>query len=107
MLKEPIGAIEPLLWFKVMVTRLFALRWMPQMMMVPSENQRRQDLLRNLSKELGIQHFGLVVRDDDIIKVRWKGLKDCVKGCIIKLFEQLKKQCELRLHACCCTELPL
>jgi len=53
MLKEPIGDIEPLLLLKVMGTLLFALRLRTQMLMVPSENQRRQDLLRNLSKELG------------------------------------------------------
>ena len=34
---------------------------MTQMIMVPSENQRRQDLLRNLSKALGIHHFGLLI----------------------------------------------
>src|SRR6516162_482441 len=107
MLKEPIGDIEPLLLLKVMGTLLFALRLRTQMLMVPSENQRRQDLLRNLSKELGIHHFGLLIRDDDIVKMRLNGVKDFVQGGLIKLFEQVKKHGELRIHSVFCPKLSL
>src|SRR2546422_5964003 len=105
--KQPIGAIEPLLSLKVMVMLLLALRLMTQMMMVPSENQCIEDLLRNLSKELGINHFGLLIRDDDIVKMSLKGFKDFVQGSIINLFEQLKKHGELRIHSFFCTKLSL
>src|SRR4029453_13716562 len=107
MLKEPSGEIEPLLLLKVMVTLLLALRLMTQMSMVPSEHQRRQDLLRNLSKELGIHHFGLLIRDDAIVKMSLNGLKDLVQGGIIKLFEQLKKHGALCIHSVFCTKLSL
>jgi len=80
---------------------------MTQMIMVPSENQRRQDLLRNLSKALGIHHFGLLIRDDDIVKMRLHGLKDFVQGGLIKLFEQVKKPGELRIHSVFCPQLSL
>jgi hypothetical protein len=59
--KKPIGAIEPWLSLKGMVMLLLALRLMTQMMMVPSEHQCLSDLLRHLSKELGINHCGLLI----------------------------------------------
>jgi hypothetical protein len=39
-LKEPIGDSEPLLALTVVVMLVLAVRLMPQMMMVPGENQR-------------------------------------------------------------------
>ena len=107
MLKEPIGEIEPLLLLKVMVTLLLALRLMTQMMHGAKRESAQQDLLRNLSKELGIHHFGLLIRDDDIVKMSLNGLKDLVQGGIIKLFEQLKKHGALCIHSVFGTKLSL
>jgi len=57
--------------------------------------------------ELGIHHFGLLIRDDDIVKMRLNGVKDFVQGGLIKLFEQLKKHGELRIHSVFCPKLSL
>lgn len=105
--KKPIGDIAPLLALKVMGRRLLTLRLMTQMRMVPRETQRLEDLLRHLSKEWGIHHFGLLRRDEAIVKMRLYGWKDVVQGGLIHRCEQLKTPGALRIPSFFCTKLSL
>jgi hypothetical protein len=76
MVQEPIGAIEPLVSCTVMVTFLLGLALMTQMIMVPSDQGRVEDVLRDPLQELCIHHCGVLRRDNDSVEVRSHGCED-------------------------------
>jgi hypothetical protein len=71
--KEPIGDIEPLGSCAVMGTFVLGLALMTQMIMVPSDEERVSDVLRHPLQELGIQHCGVLIRPNAIVKVSANG----------------------------------
>ena len=99
MVKEPIGAIEPLLSCTVMVTFVLGLALRTQMIMVPRDQERVSDVLRDPLQELCLHHVGLLIRDNDSSEVRSNGCEDCAEGSRVDRFEQVSKPRKRCTHA--------
>src|SRR2546425_13269607 len=94
-IQKPLGKIEPLLTLALMIMRFPTMRLVAQMVMMPSQYESINNGLGHEVKQLGMNRFDLLKRDQEIIKMRPNRFENVRQLGILNLFDQAEDSHQL------------